>query len=153
MCLTRILTALDRHFASLRTDRGYINRKYLLSDFDEYDESMTRVPEDAIYVEEWVKGDQIRRRILYEGEEITPYIGNAFDPVQIPWQWIGDVSTDVDVTQAVARYIAPGNVIRLDLIFRFIRVSNDMEIVYCDARTGRELLFPDSGVTIRNESV
>jgi hypothetical protein len=45
-------------------------RRYFLSDEDEFDESYTRVPEDAVYVEEWVENDQKRCVVRYEGEEI-----------------------------------------------------------------------------------
>jgi hypothetical protein len=148
MCISRILTALDRYLSSCRTDRGVIARKYLMGEYSEYDEDMTHVPEGCIYVEEWVKGNQMRRRIVYELEEITPYIGNPFDPVRRRWTWIGDVSTDVDITAAVEKYLMPGNEIRLDLLLMFLNCHDDMEIRYVDPASGEELLFPNSGVSI-----
>lgn len=148
MCLSRVLNSLDRYMSARRTDRGVIARKYLLGEYTEYDESMTHVPEDCIYVEEWVKGNEIRRRIIYELEEITPYIGNAFDPIHVPWTWIGDVSTDVDITSAVDRYLMPGNEIRLDLLLLFLRPHSHMEIRYMHPALNQELLFPNSGVSI-----
>lgn len=148
MCMFRFLSAIERFLASQRTDRGYIHRKYLLGEYTEYDESMTHVPEDCIYVEEWRKGDEVRRRLVYELEEITPYLGNPFDPVKTPWLWIGDVSTDVDITWAVNRYLMPGNEIRLDLLFLFLRVHNRMEIRYTHPSSGDEILFPNRGVSI-----
>lgn len=151
MCLSRVLTSLDRYMSARRTDRGVIARKYLLGEYDEYDESMTHVPEDCIYVEEWVKGNQIRRRLIYELEEITPYIGNPFDPVHMPWTWIGDVATDVDITSAVDRYLMPGNEIRLDLLLLFLRPHRLMEIRYMHPALNQELLFPHSGVSIYSD--
>jgi len=148
MCIFRILRIMNQYLEECRVDRGYITRKYLLSDYEEYDESMTHVPEDCIYVEEWVKGTEIRRRLVYEGDEITPFIGNPFDPVRVPWRWIGDASTDVDITQAVNRYIMPGNVIQLDLLLRFLRAHADMKIVYADPTSGQDVLFPNEGVRI-----
>jgi len=148
MCISRILTALDRYLSALRTDRGVIARKYLMGEYSGYDEDMTHVPEGCIYVEEWVKGNQMRRRIVYELEEITPYIGNPFDPVRRRWTWIGDVSTDVDITAAVEKYVMPGNEIRLDLLLMFLNCHDDMEIRYVDPASGEELLFPNSGVSI-----
>jgi hypothetical protein len=148
MCISRILTALDRYLSALRTDRGVIARKYLMGEYSGYDEDMTHVPEGCIYVEEWVKGNQMRRRIVYELEEITPYIGNPFDPVRRRWTWIGDVSTDVDITAAVEKYVMPGNEIRLDLVLMFLNCHDDMEIRYVDPASGEELLFPNSGVSI-----
>jgi len=149
MCLIRAFAALDRYLSANRTDRGHISRRYLLGAYSEYDESMTHVPEECIYVEEWVKGDQTRRRILYELEEITPYIGNPFDPIKQPWLWIGDITTDVDITMAVDRYLMPGNEIRLDLLFFFLVAHNDMEIRYTHPASGEHILFPNSGVSIR----
>ena len=148
MCIIRAFTALDRYLSSLRTDRGVIARKYLLGEYSEFDEAMTHVPEDCIYVEEWVKGKQVRRRLIYELEEITPYVGNPFDTVHPPWTWIGDVSTDVDITAAVSKYLMPGNEIRLDLLLLFLRPHNGMEIRYVHPALGEELLFPNSGVSI-----
>jgi len=152
MCISRVLVALDRYLSSCRTDRGVIARKYLMGEYSEYDENelatLSRVPEGCIYVEEWVKGNQTRRRIVYELEEITPYIGNPFDPVRRRWTWIGDVSTDVDITAAVEKYLMPGNEIRLDLLLMFLNCHDDMEIRYVDPASGEELLFPNSGVSI-----
>jgi len=148
MCISRILIALDRYLSSYRTDRGVISRKYLLGEYEEFDESMTHVPEDCIYVEEWVKGKETRRRIIYELEEITPYVGNPFDTFRLPWTWIGDVSTDVDITDAVSKYLMPGNEIRLDLLLLFLRPHDKMEIRYVHPASGDEFLFPNSGVSI-----
>lgn len=147
MCLSRIFTALDRYLSLQRTDRGILARKYLLGEYDEYDDSMTHVPEGCIYVEEWVKDDQVRRRVVYELEEITPFIGNPFDPVKMPWKWIGDASTGVDITDAVGRYVMAGNEIRLDLVLLFLAPHVDMDIVYVTS-SGREVVFPNSGVKI-----
>jgi hypothetical protein len=147
MCLSRIFTALDRYLSLQRTDRGILARKYLLGEYDEYDDSMTHVPEGCIYVEEWVKDDQVRRRVVYELEEITPFIGNPFDPVKMPWRWIGDASTGVDITDAVGRYVMAGNEIRLDLVLLFLAPHIDMDIVYVTS-SGREVVFPNTGVKI-----
>lgn len=123
-------------------------RKYLLSDDYEYDHAMTRVPEDSIYVEEWVRNDDRRRRLLYEGEEITPYEGDPFRPVKTPWVWIGDRETGVDLTEAVGRYLMPGNRITLDLLLRFIRCDSQTNLIYVDPRTMEEVKFPAEGVRI-----
>jgi hypothetical protein len=152
MCLLRILSAFKKYVNHCTLDRGYLNRKYLLSDDETYHESMTYVPEDCIYVEEWVKGTETRRRILYEGEEITPYLGNPFEPVTIPWSWIGDDSTDVDITRAVNRYIMAGNTINLDLLFRFLRIHSDLKIVYHDSASGEDVVFPDEGIRITSNA-
>jgi hypothetical protein len=148
MCLIRAFSALDRYLSSRRVDRGFIARKYLIGEYTEFDENMTHVPEDCIYVEEWMKGEEVRRRLVYELEEITPFIGNPFDPVKLPWTWIGDISTDVDITMAVDRYLMPGNEIRLDLLLLFLNSHSNMEICYVDPASGQAVLFPNKGVRI-----
>lgn len=152
MCLVRAFEALDRYLSARRTDRGVIRRRYLMGEYSGYDENdlavLSHVPEGCIYVEEWVKGNQIRRRIVYELEEITPYIGNPFDPIRRRWTWIGDVSTEVDITAAVEKFLMPGNEIRLDLLLMFLNCHDDMEIRYVDPASGEERLFPNSGVSI-----
>ena len=149
MCLLRLLSMLNRC-----VDGGFIRRKYLLSDYEEYHESMQYVPEDSIYIEEWVKGNEVRRRVLYEGDRITQFTGNPFAPVKTPWTWIGDSSTDVDITNAIDRYIMVGNRIELDLLFRFLRIHNEMKIIYQDAASGLDVVFPNEGIRIvANESV
>jgi hypothetical protein len=152
MCLIRAFEALDRYLSARRTDRGIITRKYLMGEYSGYDEDMTHVPEGCIYVEEWVKGNQVRRRIVYELEEITPYIGNPFDPIHRRWTWIGDVSTDVDITAAIDKFLMPGNDIRLDLLLMFLNCHEDMEIRYVDPASGEEVLFPNSGVSINKHA-
>ena len=143
-----MFSAVARYTAAQRTDRGFICRKYLLGESVYYDESMVYVPEGCIYVEEWRKGSEVRRRLIYEREEITPYLGDPFEPVKKPWSWISDVSTDVNLTTAVERYFMPGNEIRLELILMFIREHDDMDIRYIDSASGEEILFPNQGVSI-----
>jgi len=120
---------------------------------DDYDVEdmvvMSRVPEDSIYIEEWEKSGRKRCLLFYEGEQIHR---NSFDPFEdephVPWIWIGDKKTEVDLTSAMQKYMAVDNVIRLDLILHLIQVHHDTEIVYVDARTLEEVKFPASGVRI-----
>ena len=110
---------------------------------------MTRVPEDTIYIEEWRKDGLKRCVLFYEAEEI---VRDVFDPFEeeprVPWLWIGDKKTEVDLTSAMQKYMAVGNTIRLDLILHLIQVHYDTEIVYVDARTLEEVKFPAGGVKI-----
>lgn len=142
-CL-RLRRALAAFFAPFEI----ANRKYILSEYDEYDETMTHVPEESIYVEEWERDGEFRRRLLYECEEITPYDGNPFKAYKSPWIWIGDVTTDVDLTDAVSRYLMPGNTIALDLLFRFIRCTSETRLMFVDPRTMELVKFPAEGVRI-----
>jgi len=127
-----------------------INYHVLSDDFDIDDlAEMDRVPEDTIYIEEWVKPGRKRCVLFYEGEEITRETFDPFvDEPHVPWIWIGDKKTEVDLTHAMQKYMAVGNTIRLDLILHMIQVHYDTEIMYVDARTLEEVKFPASGVRI-----
>jgi hypothetical protein len=125
---------------------------YILS--DEYDQDevddMIRVPEDAIFIEEWEKEGVKKCNLFYDSDIIER---NRFDPfaqeAYIPWIWIGDKKTEVDLTAAMQKYMVVGNVIALDLILHLIQVHRDTEIVYIDARTLEEVKFPAKGVSIQ----
>ena len=124
---------------------------YILS--DEYDQDevddMKRVPEDAIFIEEWEKDGVKKCNLFYDSDIIER---NQFDPFAqepyVPWIWIGDKKTEVDLTAAMQKYMVVGNIIALDLILHMIQVHHDTEIVYIDARTLEEVKFPAKGVSI-----
>jgi hypothetical protein len=123
----------------------------LSDDFDNEDlEIMSRVPEDSIYIEEWEKNGVKRCNLFYEGEEI---VRELFDPFEnepeVPWIWIGDKKTEVDLTTAMSKYMVAGNTIRLDLVLHLIQVHHDTQIMYVDARSLEEVKFPANGVKIR----
>jgi hypothetical protein len=124
---------------------------YILSDDYDQDEidDLKRVPEDAILIEEWEKEGVKKCNLFYEGEEI---VRNRFNPFAaepyVPWIWIGDKKTEVDLTTAMQKYMVAGNVIALDLILHLIQVHHDTEIVYIDSRTLEEVKFPAKGVSI-----
>lgn len=149
-CSSIILTIL-RFFSGVLSNFPpplRVNSRYLISDTDEYDHDMTRVPEDSIYVEEYNADGETRRRVLYEGDEITMYTDDPFRQAKKPWIWIGDKTTEIELTDALAKYIVPGNTIQLDLILKLIKVNRETEIIYIDPRTLEEVPFPDSGVRI-----
>lgn len=129
---------------------------YILS--DEYDqdevEEMTRVPEDAVFIEEWEKDRVKKCNLFYDTDTIYRGIYDPFArEAYVPWVWIGDKKTEVDLTTAMQKYMVVGNVIALDLILHLIQVHNDTEIVYIDARTFEEVKFPNNGVSIRERNV
>ena len=152
-CATRVYYAIRNFITWLCSDRpGASNISYhvLSDDWDVEDlAEMTRVPEDTIYIEEWRKDGLKRCVLFYEAEEI---VRDVFDPFEeeprVPWLWIGDKKTEVDLTSAMQKYMAVGNTIRLDLILHLIQVHYDTEIVYVDARTLEEVKFPAGGVKI-----
>jgi len=129
---------------------------YILA--DEYDdddiEDMERVPEDSIVIEEWEYEGEKRCNLFYEAELITRRVRDPFEKEPyVPWLWIGDKKTEVDLTAAMDKYMVVGNVIGLDLILHMIQVHHDTQIVYIDARTLEEVKFPNKGVSIRQRNV
>jgi hypothetical protein len=129
--------------------------RYLLSDeYDSDDFEHPRVPENSILIEEWVNADGLKKcNLFYEGEEWFGVFGedcySPFTQVPLtPWLWIGDKTTEVDLTAAMQKYIVVGNTIRLDLILHMIQVRENTNIVYIDARTLEEVKFPADGVKI-----
>ena len=124
--------------------------RYLLSDeYDSDDFEYSRVPENSILIEEWVKDGVKKCNLFYEGEE---WVGDCYSPFEqvpyVPWIWIGDKTTEVDLTAAMQKYLVVGNTIRLDLILHMIQVRDNTNIVYVDARTLEEVKFPADGVKI-----
>ena len=148
-CLLRLYTMLHDYFAAV-SNKFKVESTYLLTEdgIDDYDEEFTRVPEGCIYVQEWHRDGETRRRLLYDGEEVTPYTKNPFRPIKQPWLWIGDTTTGVDLTDAVGRYLMADNVIMLDLILRMLNVNRDTKICYMDVRTLEAVPFPSKGVRI-----
>jgi len=124
---------------------------YILSDEYDHDEveTLEKVPEDSIVIEEWVKDRVKKCNLFYEGEDIVKGVFDPFlDEPEVPWIWIGDKKTEIDLTSAMQKYMVAGNTIRLDLLLQLIQVNNDTELVYVDARTLDEVKFPASGVKI-----
>jgi hypothetical protein len=124
--------------------------RYLLSDeYDSDDFEYSRVPENSILIEEWVKDGVKKCNLFYEGEE---WVGDRYSPFEqparVPWIWIGDKTTEVDLTTAMQKYMVVGNTIRLDLILHMIQVRENTNIVYIDVRTLEEVKFPADGVKI-----
>ena len=125
---------------------------YILSDEYDQDEAdeMKVVPEDAIFIEEW-ENEGVKKCVLFY--ETDTIMRHRFDPFvvepYVPWIWIGDKKTEVDLTTAMQKYMVVGNVIALDLILHLIQVHHDTEIVYIDARTLEEVKFPARGVSIQ----
>ena len=126
------------------------HRRYFLSDDHEYDESYTRVPENAVYIEDWVRAGEKKCKVLYEGEEIPEYWEtNPFDiPAKCPWVWVGDRGTEIDLTRTFNKFLTVGNRIQLDLVLKLIRVTEESDLIYIQAGTFDELKFPGDGILI-----
>lgn len=137
-------------FAPLQ-DTTRPTRQYFLSDDYEFDESFDTVPEDSVYIEEWVKEGETKKVVRYEGEPIPKeWAENPHDvpTPPCPWVWVGDKETEVDLTRTFQKFLVPGNKILLDLVLKLIQVNERTHLIYVDALTFEEHEFPGDGVTI-----
>lgn len=124
-------------------------RRYFLSDDDEYDELYSRVPENAVYIEEWT--DDAGKKlcyVAYEGEEIRTHTSPFPSRAYCPWAWIGDEETEIDMTRTFAKFLVPGNVIRLDLVEKLIHITESTRLMYLDVKTFEPKEFPGDGILI-----
>jgi len=127
------------------------HRQYFLSDDFEFDEEFNTVPEDSVYIEEWVKDGEIKKVVRYEGEPIPKeWTQSPFDlpTPPCPWVWVGDKETEVDLTRTFQKFLVPGNKILLDLVLKLIQVNERTHLIYVDALTFEEHEFPGDGITI-----
>lgn len=108
------------------------------------------VPEGLIYVEEWVRGAGKKYVIRYEGETIPrSWTENPLDKKpRVPWVWVGDRETEIDLTRTFDRFLVVGNRITERLVSHFIRKTENTNLVYIESGTFKELKFPGDGLTI-----
>lgn len=140
---------LNWFFRNAAQNRPY--QRYFLSDDYEFDEGFETVPEDSVYIEEWIKDGETKRVVRYEGEEIPhEWTQSPFDlpTPPCPWVWVGDKETEVDLTRTFQKYLVPGNRILLDLVLKLIQVNERTHLIYIDALTFDEHEFPGDGITI-----
>ena len=131
------------------------SNKYFLSDDDEYDEFYTRVPEGAVYIEEWTnkKGEKLCY-VQYEGEELEGHANPftlALKKARRPWVWIGDENTEIDLTRTFNKFLIPNNVIELALVEKLIRITENTKLIYVDAKTLEIKKFPGDGILIEED--
>jgi hypothetical protein len=130
------------------------HRQYFLSDDHEFDDSYTRVPEDAVYIEEWVRDGEKRCVVRYEGEEIpTQWTETPWDRVAAcPWVWVGDKETEIDLTRTFNRFLVVGNRIELPLVLKMIQITDNTDLMYIEAGTFKECKFPGEGIAIKEHA-
>lgn len=133
------------------TDLTRPHKRYFLDNAVDDVETLDRVPEDQVYVEEWVQGETKRCVVKYEGEEIpTTWTTTPFDKnPRTPWVWVGDRETEIDLTRTFNRFLVVGNVINLDLVLKLIKVTERTNLIYIESGTFKELKFPGDGITIQ----
>jgi hypothetical protein len=108
------------------------------------------VPDDAIYVEDWVENGTKRCVVRYGGEEIpsewttSPFTKHA----RTPWVWVGDRDTEIDLTRTFNRYLVVGNRITQALVKKLIQVTDKTNLIYIESGTFKELKFPGDGLVI-----
>lgn len=131
------------------------SRYYLSDDHTEFFEEHTRVPENCVYIEEWVASNGSKKCVVrYEGEEIPKYWRESpFDRhAKCPWVWVGDRDTEIDLTRTFNKFLVVGNRITLDLIIKLIQVTERSNLIYIESGTFKELKFPGDGVTIKSDA-
>jgi hypothetical protein len=129
-----------------------LTRYYLSSDHIPFEDSDETVPEDCVYIEEWVDAKGHKKNVvLYEGERIpTSWTASPFDtPAKCPWVWVGDRDTEIDLTRTFNKFLVPGNRILLDLVCNLIQVNDRTNLIYIESGTFNEIKFPGDGVTIK----
>jgi len=155
--LARLYTLLKTQYNRCRYARLETHcpqtRYYLCNDEQvDFEETDKRVPEDCVYIEEWINSTgQKKCVILYEGEEIpTEWTHTPFDvAARCPWIWVGDKDTEIDLTRSFEKYLVVGNVITYDLVSQLIRLTDRSDLTYIDATTFEILKFPGNGITIK----
>lgn len=121
---------------------------YMTSTKIEFQPSDEVVPDNCIYVEEWVHNGKKLCVIKYSGETIpdtwreSPFEKDA----QRPWVWIGDRKTETDMTRAFNKFLVVGNIITDELIGHLTTATN---IFYIESGTFKELNFPEDGLVIK----
>lgn len=129
-----------------------VNR-YFLSDEHTFDETYTHVPENTVYIEEWVQDGDKKCVVYYEGEEILDkWFTSPWDcKPKCPWIWVGDKETEIDLTRTFNRFLVVGNTITIDLVLKLIQVTEKTDLVYIEAGTFKEHKFPGEGLTIEQD--
>jgi hypothetical protein len=128
-------------------------RRYFLTPEGETScpDALRVVPEQVVYVEEWLLNGTKKCVVRYPGDpipevwEFSPHVLSA----KCPWIWVGDRNTEIDLTQTFAKFLVPGNRIRMDLVEKLIRVTEHTHLVYIEYGSFEEKEFPGEGLLIK----
>lgn len=134
--------------STLKPYRQFFLNKHHLA----FEPSYTEVPAETIYVEEWKWLGESLLRIRYPGEHIPrAWFHNPFEQrVKQPWIYVGDKTTELDLTRTFNRFLVVGNIIRQELIDHLI-TDEDSELIYIAPRTFEQLKFPGEGIRIEHD--
>lgn len=125
--------------------------RYFLGTEQVFDESVSTVPEGAVYIEEWLWNGTKKCVVKYPGDfipfvwDISPHQQSA----KCPWIWVGDRNTEIDLTQTFAKFLVPGNRITMALVEKLIRVTEQTRLVYIEYGSFEEKEFPGDGLLIK----
>lgn len=128
-------------------------RRYFLTPEGEHpcDGALRVVPEKVVYVEDWVANGTKKSVVRYSGDpipdvwEFSPHTLTA----KCPWIWVGDRNTEIDLTQTFAKFLVPGNTLRMELVEKLIRVTETTHLVYIEYGSFEEKEFPGEGLLIK----
>lgn len=121
---------------------------YLSFDNVEWSENDKIVPKDCVYVCEYMFNDRTRKAIVqYEGETIKNAI--SFKKGKAPWIWIGDITTERELTSELAKFVVHGNVIKYELLNQLMDFQTDTQIQYIDPVSLDFHDFPEEGIVIQ----
>lgn len=127
------------------------NRRYYLSSTREFSETDFRVPEGCVYIEEWRQhGD--KKYVVRYPDDIIPngWVRTPFDQTaRCPWIWVGDRTTEIDLTRTFNRFLVPGNRIRMELVEKLLQINERTDLLYIESGTFKELKFPGEGLLIK----
>ena len=147
--LGRTIVSFFRWLTPIFIPRLRWSTQYLLSDTHIYHPEMKIVPPNAIYVDEYVDDGVSKARVTYAGNPIVSnYTEDPFDTVILPWIWIGDKTTETDITPQISRFLVQNNEIRLELLKVFLPMIETPRIVYLDTSLV-EHDFPSEGMIIK----
>ena len=124
--------------------------RYFLGFPSENLETYLTVPKDTIYIEEWIQGAGKKYVVRYEGETIprTWTESPLAKKPRVPWIWVGDRETELDLTRTFDRFLVVGNRITKDLVSHFIHQTEKTNLIFIESGTFKELKFPGDGLTI-----
>ena len=128
-------------------------RRYFLTPEGEHacDSALRIVPDEVVYVEEWLLNGSKKCVVRYPSDpipdtwEFSPHTLSA----KCPWIWVGDRNTEIDLTQTFAKFLVPGNRIRMDLVEKLIRITEQTHLVYIEYGSFEEKEFPGEGLLIK----
>jgi len=126
-------------------------RRYFLSDSHTFNDSYGKVPPDTVYVEEWIRGGDKKCVVRYENETIpSSWTTDPFtQSARCPWLWVGDRTTEIDLTRTFNKFLVPGNRILIQLVQKLIQITEQTNLIYIEAGSFKEMKFPGDGLLIK----